>query len=85
MAAILFLFGLVGTGVLICTIWDYVNPNSFDKRFPPITDDQFMALCPSGTNREIALKVRRIVSDCSGIDYDQIYPSSSLIRDLDFC
>lgn len=57
----------------------------FDRRFPPITDDQFMALCPPGTNREIALKVRRIVSDCSGIDYEQIYPNSSLIRDLDFC
>lgn len=57
----------------------------FEKRFPAISDDQFMALCPPGTNREIALKVRRIVSDCSGIDYEQIYPSSNFFRDLDFC
>lgn len=43
-----------------------------------------MALCPPGTNREIALNVRQIFSDCSGIDYEQIYPSSQLVRDLDF-
>ncbi len=85
MAAVLFLFGLVSAGVLICLIWDYLNPHSFHKRFPPISDDQFMALCPPGTNREIALKVRQVMSDCSGIDYEQIYPDSQLVRDLDFC
>lgn len=85
MAAILFLFAIFGAGVLICSIWDYLNPNNFDKRYPPITDDQFMALCPPGTKREIALKVRQMMSDCSGVDYEQIYPSTQLVRDLDFC
>lgn len=45
-------------------------------KFPPISDDEFMALCPPGTNRETALKVRRIVADQLGRPYHQVYPSS---------
>lgn len=35
-----------------------------------------------GTNREIALKVRKIVADQLGVEYERIYPSSSFVNDL---
>jgi hypothetical protein len=54
----------------------------FERRFPPISDDEFMALCKPGTSREVALKVRRIVSQQLGVDYNRIYPSSSFVQDL---
>ncbi len=55
---------------------------AFDEEFPLISDAEFMALCPPGTNPAIALKVRRIVSDQLGVEYERIYPSSSLVNDL---
>ena len=55
---------------------------AFEKQFPPISDAEFMALCPPGTNPAIALKVRRIMSDQLGVEYERIYPSSRIVRDL---
>jgi len=54
----------------------------FNERFPPISDAEFMALCPPGTNPAIALKVRRIFSDQLGVEYERIYPSSRIFGDL---
>jgi hypothetical protein len=54
----------------------------FKERFPPISDAEFMALCPPGTNSKIALKVRRILSDQLGVEYERIYPSSRIVDDL---
>jgi hypothetical protein len=56
--------------------------NAFEKRFPPISDLEFLTLCPPGTNPEIALKVRRIVAEQLGVKYDCIYPSSRFVEDL---
>ncbi len=55
---------------------------SFDTRFPPISDDEFVARCGPGTDRDVALKVRRIVSDQLSLPYDQIHPSASFVDDL---
>lgn len=49
---------------------------------PPITDDEFMARLPAGTNRDIALKVRRIVADQFNVDYGRISPDTSFVNDL---
>ena len=49
---------------------------------PPISDDEFLARCPPGTNRAIALKVRRIVADQLGVDYERIRPESRFVEDL---
>lgn len=49
---------------------------------PPITDDEFMARLPAGTNREIALKVRRIVADQFAVEYERITPETSFVNDL---
>jgi hypothetical protein len=55
---------------------------NFDRQFPSISDDEFLARCRAGTDREVALKVRRIVSEQFGIEYDRIYPSSRFVEDL---
>lgn len=66
----------------VIVIIDRGDRSAFQERFPPISDDEFVARCGPGTNREIALKVRRIVSDQCGVEYERIYPSSRLIDDL---
>lgn len=72
---------LVGAAIPFL-IADWQMQADFERRFPPISDDEFMALCEPGTNREIALKVRRIVSEQLNIPYQQIYPTSRFIEDL---
>ena len=62
--------------------WERWRLAAFNERFPPISDDEFMARCPAGTNRAVALKVRRIVADSLGVEYTRIYPTSSLVGDL---
>lgn len=72
--------------VLILAIADFAlrgwRRSRFEKQFPPISDEQFMALCPPGTRPEIALKVRRIMSDHLVVEYARIYPSSLIVDDL---
>ncbi|ADB18282.1 hypothetical protein Psta_3621 [Pirellula staleyi DSM 6068] len=47
-----------------------------ERNFPPISDDEFMARCPPGTNRDVALKVRRIIAEQLGYPYERIHPTS---------
>lgn len=54
----------------------------FNERFPPISDEEFLARCTPGTNPYIALKVRRVLSESLGVEYERIYPSSRLAEDL---
>lgn len=55
---------------------------NFDRRWPPISEDEFIARCHAGVDRDKALRVRRIVSKQLGIPYDQIYPEQSFVNDL---
>lgn len=55
---------------------------TFEERFPPISDAEFMARCPPETRPEIALKVRRIISNCLSVEYERVYPESRLHQDL---
>ncbi len=52
------------------------------KRWPPIDDDEFLRRCRPGTDRETALRVRRIVSEQLGVPYEQIYPEQNFVKDL---
>jgi hypothetical protein len=54
----------------------------FQERFPPMSDEEFVRACGPGTNPDIALRVRRIVSESLGVDYERIHPSSSFVNDL---
>lgn len=68
--------------IALCHLLEKWRLATFNDRFPPISDDQFMALCPPGTNRNIALRVRRIIADQLGIEYDRIYPTARFTGDL---
>ncbi len=54
----------------------------WDEKWPPISEDEFMRRCPPGTNRERALKVRRIISDQLGIEYERVYPEQRFVDDI---
>lgn len=54
----------------------------FEKQFPPISDAEFLSKCAPGTNPEIALKVRRIVAENLGLNYDRLYPKTRFTEDL---
>ena len=54
----------------------------YTEKHPPIGDEEFLRLCDAGANREIALKVRAIICDCTVIDYDRIYPNTRLMQDV---
>jgi hypothetical protein len=55
---------------------------TFEARFPPISDEEFLARCTPGVRPEIALKVRRVLSEALNVDEERIYPSSRLVEDL---
>ena len=57
----------------------------FNERFPPIDDHEFLRRCGPGAKRDVALRVRRIVSEQLGIECERIYPEQSLVDDLDCC
>jgi hypothetical protein len=79
MAAWLIVVLLIIAVALICNA---PAPRRFESRFPPISDNEFVELCGPGTNREIALRVRRIVADQLSVKYDRIHPSCSFVNDL---
>ena len=56
----------------------------FRQRFPPIDDQEFLRRRSPGVNAETALRVRRVVAEQLGIDYDRVYPEQSFVDDLDF-
>lgn len=55
---------------------------TFNDRWPPISDDEFVAKCTPGTSRDTALRVRRIISEQLGVPYEQIHPDQSFVNDL---
>jgi hypothetical protein len=79
MAYVLLVFLLIVAVVVIC---EATARRRFKSRFPPISDDEFVELCGPGTNRDVALRVRRIVADQLGVEYDRIHPSCSFVNDL---
>ena len=57
----------------------------WEEKWPPISDDEFMARCPPGTSRDVALRVRRIVAEQLGVSYERVYPEQNFVNDLDCC
>ena len=76
--AILIILGVV-------FLFSFAESKKWYEKWPPISDDEFIKRCPAGTDRDAALKVRRIVSDQTGIEYESIYPEQSFVDDLDCC
>ena len=84
MSFISILIAILVLGLVLspCVVFANRECETFNERFPPISDAEFLARCSPGTDPDIALKVRRIVSDSLGVEYERIYPSSRLIADL---
>ena len=76
------LFALLALAVFAFGCMCYACTARFNKRFPPIDDDEFIRRCRPGVNRDVALRVRRIVSEQLGIDYYQVYPEQRFVDDL---
>jgi hypothetical protein len=55
---------------------------NFRQAFPPISDTEFLVRCRPGVDSEIAIKVRRIVANRLGVEYERIHPSSRFAEDL---
>ncbi len=54
--------------------------DEFDRKYPPITDEEYLAGFPPGTDPEIALGVRRVLADALAINEEQIYATSTLME-----
>ena len=73
---------LIGLGIARQRRWVFAPFPSFDERFPPISDDEFVARCAPGTSRHVALTVRRIVAERLAVRYGQVHPSMSFVEDI---
>ena len=82
MISLLAIAGLTVVVILVSCWRALRHRQNFNERFPPITDEEFLARCPPGTRRHVALGVRRIVAEKLGVEYARIYPESSFINDL---
>jgi len=49
---------------------------------PPISVEEFSQLSDAAVNRDVALQLRSMICDCTGIDYDRIYPNTQLMQDV---
>jgi hypothetical protein len=68
--------------ILFVFICEQRDRESFNACWPPISEDEFMDACPPGTDRFVALKVRRIVSEQLGFDYARLHPAMRFVEDL---
>jgi hypothetical protein len=81
MASCVFFLLLFLAPIVMWIIVAVIDEKRFNEKFPPISDAEFVARS-SCTNPQIALKVRRILADCLNVEYERIYPSSTLQGDL---
>lgn len=79
--AALFVVTLFGVVILLTKLVSSSAIPNPDK-WPPISDDEFIRRCTPGVDRERALKVRRIIAEQLGVDYNRIYPEQSFVEDL---
>ena len=72
---------LVG-GLLLTALWITASirqRRQFNDRWPSTTDDEFVARCQPATNRETALRVRKIVAEQLDVPYDRVHPDQSIV------
>lgn len=71
--------------LFVIAVFSMAQSKRWYEKWPAIDDEEFLARCPAGTNREVALKVRRIVAEQTGVEYEHVYPEQSFVDDLDCC
>jgi hypothetical protein len=85
---ILFLLAALVAYAILADCCDRVHEvcqTEFNRKFPLISDKEFLARSSPGTNPIVALAVRRAISDSLGIEYARIHPSASLVNDYGAC
>ncbi len=85
MITLLTILAIVGSFILFAALVYAVSVQhqvNFERKFEPISDDEFMARLPTGTSREVALKVRRIVANQFNVEFERISPDTSFVNDL---
>lgn len=73
---------VIAIAILFFVICEQRDREAFTKNWPPITDEEFIAALPPGTDRFVALRVRRIVSEQLGIEYARLHPAMRFVEDL---
>jgi hypothetical protein len=78
---------LVGLSILallalVCIAVAVKQRRSLADQFPPISDADFLARCTPGTTPEVALRVRRLIADGLGVEYERIHPSLRFVDDI---
>jgi hypothetical protein len=68
--------------VLVFRIADRMRKAAFEARFPPISDEEFVARCTPGTSPDVALRVRRIIAKHLAVEYERVHPSMNFIEDI---
>ncbi|MEM6778937.1 MAG: hypothetical protein AAF670_14875 [Planctomycetota bacterium] len=66
-------------------IWESKRQRDFMRKWPPISDDEFIAKCSTGTDQARALRVRRIISEELDVPYEHIHPEQRFVEDLVCC
>jgi hypothetical protein len=74
--------GVLLVAVLAGGLWAVRTRRTFRERFPPISDAEFLALCPPGVSPEVALRVRQMVAESFAVEYERVHPSMTFIEDL---
>lgn len=84
METVLFIVIVVAFIAFVVAVWmvDGAAQQEYEERFPPISDEEFIARCEPGCNPVVAIKVRRIVAKHLNVEYARIHPSSRFIEDL---
>jgi len=78
-----FLIAGIWFGIWWLLSWlESLGSSEISSEYPPISDDEFMAKCDPGTSRDVALGVRRVISESLGVPYESIYPEHRLVEDL---
>jgi hypothetical protein len=68
---------------IFCALREAIfDREAFNEKWPPITEEEFLAACRPGTDPAIALRVRKIVSEQLGVEYARLHPEMSFVKDL---
>lgn len=78
-----FAFSLIAIiAIVVGVLFDRKQRAERRRTHPPISDEEFVALCKPGTNPEIAIKVRHIIARNLNIPVEEIYPTDRFAEDL---
>lgn len=72
---------VLAIGLALALCWP-ARSKAWLEKWPPISEDEFIRRCSPGVDRERALKVRRIIAEQLGVDYDRVYPEQRFVEDL---